>query len=64
MVKMGGADGKLELEDGEEGWEVIWSGGGIASMNSKQCGDMHKIKSVKIPAGSRPREAPPQAEQL
>lgn len=36
VVKMRRADGKLELEDEEEGWEVIWSGGGIASMNSKQ----------------------------
>lgn len=36
VVKMGRMDGKLELEDGEEGWEVIGSRGGIASINSKQ----------------------------
>ena len=35
VVKIGRMDGKLELEDGEEGWEVIGSGGGIASINSK-----------------------------
>lgn len=38
-----------ELEDGEESCEMLTCGHDIAIAQSK-CGELHKIKSVKIPA--------------